>query len=479
MELTGGSISRMLGQRETGKDEGKISSFNIQGKPSPRRDSIETSGPVQDRTVFEAPMTSDNCEREVQIEVPVEEVKRETDSVTSGYRRVARIAGFRPGKAPAEIVRRRFWKDIRGEVLQNLLPRHFANALKEQKFQAVGTPKFEGLNFEENQAITCKAKFEILPEFEVGEYQGLEATEKVEPVTEEEIKRTLDQLRERIATFEVVEGRPAKDGDFLETEYQTLPDGEPSKAQAPRRALVELGAEGTPKEFSEHLRGVAAGETREFPVIQDSPSKSEGTQKTVQYRVTVHAIKKKNLPPVDDELAKSVSEVDTLKQLKSQLQEKLENIKKQQAQQNTMQELLRRLVDPQSFPVPETLVESELNRKLQQTAMELMTQGIDPRTTKIDWDKYRREWREAAEKQVRAQLILDKIAEAEKIEVSEEELDAKVREMAQQRGETPATLKSRLTEEDALVKLKFSCRQDKALEFIYRSAKLEGRGNSS
>ncbi len=109
--------------------------------------------------------------------------------------------------------------------------------------------------------------------------------------------------------------------------------------------------------------------------------------------------------------------------------------------------------------------------------MELMTRGIDPRTTKIDWDKYRREWREAAEKQVRAQLILDKIAEAEKIEVSEEELDAKVREMAEQRGETPATLKSRLTEEDALAKLKFSCRQDKALEFIYRSAKLEGRGN--
>ncbi len=99
-------------------------------------------------------MTSDNCEREVQIEVPVEEVKRETDAVTSGYRRVARIAGFRPGKAPAEIVRRRFWKDIRGEVLQNLLPRHFANALKEQKFQAVGTPKFESLNFEENQAMT-------------------------------------------------------------------------------------------------------------------------------------------------------------------------------------------------------------------------------------------------------------------------------------------------------------------------------------
>ena len=424
-------------------------------------------------------MTSDTCQREVEVEVPVKEVKRETDAVTSGYRRVARIAGFRPGKAPAEIVRRRFWKDIRGEVLQNLLPRYLSSALKEQKLQAVGPPKFEALNFEENKAITCKAKIEILPEFPLGEYQGLEATEKVEAVTEEEITRTLDQLRERVATFEVIEDRPAKDGDFLETEYQTLPAAGTSKAQAARRVLVELGSEGTPKEFTEHLRGAVAGETREFQVIRQDPSKSEGTLQSLQYRVTVQAIKKKNLPPLDDELAKTVSEADTLEQLKSQLQEQLANIKKQQAQQNTMQELLRQLVEPQSFPVPETLVESELNRKLQQTAMELMTQGIDPRTAKIDWEKYRREWREAAEKQVRAQLILDKIAEAEKIEVSEEELDAKVREMAEQRGETPAALKSRLTEEDGLVKLKLSCRHDKALEFVYRSAKLEGRGNSS
>ena len=424
-------------------------------------------------------MTSDTCQREVQIEVPVKEVKRETDAVTSGYQRVARIAGFRPGKAPAEIVRRRYWKDIRGEVLQNLLPRYLSSALKEQKLQAVGTPKFESLNFEENKAITCKAKIEILPEFSLGEYQGLEATEKVEPVTEEEITRTLDQLRERVATFEIIEDRPAKDGDFLETEYQTLPAAPTSKAQAARRALVELGSEGTPKEFTEHLRGAAVGETREFQVIQKDPSKSAGTPQSLQYRVTVQAIKKKNLPPFDDELAKTVSEADTLEQLKSQLQGQLANIKKQQAQQNTMQELLRRLVEAQSFPVPETLVESELNRKLQQTAMELMTRGIDPRTAKIDWEKYRREWREAAEKQVRAQLILDKIAEAEKIEVSEEELDAKVREMAEQRGETPAALKSRLTEEDGLAKLKLGCRQDKALEFVYRSAKLEGRGNSS
>ena len=189
--------------------------------------------------------------------------------------------------------------------------------------------------------------------------------------------------------------------------------------------------------------------------------------------MTIHSIKKKNLPSIDDELAKSVSKVDTLKQLRAQLKKDLQSMKKQEARQKTIQDLLSKIVDSQSFCVPEVLVEGELNRKLQQTAMELMTQGIDPRTAKINWNKYREQWREAAQKQVRTQLILEKIADTENIKVSEEELDVKLTHIAKQHGETPEALKSRLTEERGLDKLKFNCRQDKVIDLIYRSAKLE------
>ncbi len=420
-------------------------------------------------------MKSETCEREVQIDVPVEDVNRETESVTSGYQRVAKIAGFRPGKAPAGIVRTRYWKDIRSEVLQNILPRYFFKALKKKNYKSVGDPKFENLTFEENKPITCKAKFEILPEFKVGQYKGLEAKETLASVTNKEIDAAIGQLREKIATFETIEGRSAKNGDFVEADLRTIPSENTSKGSSNRRALIELGGKDTPKEFSDNLHGASAGITKEFSVKQNI-SEPQGSQKTLKYQVVVHSIKKKNLPSIDDELAKSVSKLDTLKQLRSQLKKDLKGMKMQEVKQKTIQELLSKIVDSQSFCVPEVLVEGELNRKLQQTAMELMTQGIDPRTAKINWNKYRDQWREAAKKQVRTQLILEKIADTENIEISEEELDAKLTQIAEHQGETPAALKSRLTEERGLDKLRFTCRQDKVIDLVYRSAKLEVDG---
>ena len=421
-------------------------------------------------------MTSESCEREVQIDVPIEDVNRETNSVTSGYQRVAKIAGFRPGKAPARIVRNRYWKDIRSEVLQNILPRYFFKALKKKNYKSVGDPKFENLIFEENQPITCKAKFEIFPEFNVGQYKGLEAKETLASVTNKEIDQALDQLREKIATFKTIEGRPAKDGDFVEADLQIISSKNPSKGSTNQRALIELGGKDTPREFSENLHGSLPGITKEFNVKQNISSEPQGSQKTVKYQVTIHSIKKKDLPSIDDELAKSVGKVDTLEQLRGKLKEDLQNMKKQEVRQKTIQDLLSKIVEPQSFCVPEVLVEAELNRKLKQTAMELMTQGIDPRTAKINWNKYQEQWREAAQKQVRTQLILEKIADTENIEVSEEELDAKLTHIARQHGETPAALKSRLTEERGLDKLRFTCRQDKVIDLVYRSAKLEVDG---
>ena len=224
-------------------------------------------------------MTSETCEREVQIDVPVEDVNREIDLVTSGYQRLAKIAGFRPGKAPARIVRTRYWKDIRGEVLQNILPRYFFKALKKKNYKSVGDPKFENLTFEENQPITCKAKFEIFPEFKVGKYKELQSKETTTSVTNKEIGQALDQLREKIATFETIEGRSAKDGDFVEADLQIIPSESPSKESNKRRALIELSGKDTPREFSENLHGTSPGITKEFNVKEDISSGSQKNSK--------------------------------------------------------------------------------------------------------------------------------------------------------------------------------------------------------
>jgi trigger factor len=225
--------------------------------------------------------------------------------------------------------------------------------------------------------------------------------------------------------------------------------------------------------FTENLRGVKSGDVREFEVTYpgDYAQKSLAG-KTLGYRVEVQSIKKKVLPAVDDELAKSVSEAEALSDLRAKLREGLEASRKRQVEAAAMNNLLEQLVNRQAFPVPGALVESQLERKIEKIMRQLVAQGIDPRTTEIDWRKIREEARPEGEKEVRGSLILARIAEAEKIEVSEEEVDELIRGLAEEHHEAPATLKSRLTQDGALDRIKSTRRNQKALEFIYRHAKI-------
>jgi trigger factor len=417
---------------------------------------------------------TDTCKKELVIEIPADVVRREAETVTAQYARVARIPGFRPGHAPASLVRRHFREDIRNEVVQTLLPRFFETAVKEQKWSVVGRPRFEDLKFEDDQPLTCKATFEVYPEFELKPYQGLEVEEESPSVTEADVERALEDLRQRAATFEVVAERPAADDDYVSVNYRgrdlKAPESRPIETQ---EALVHLGGEGTVAAFTENLRGSKPGDVREFQATypDDYPRKSLAG-KTLGYRVEVQSIKKKVVPPLDDELAKSVSEFSTLEELRAKLRQDLANRAQRRAEMATRQKLVDALLQAQEFPVPEVLVEAQLDRKLERSLAQLLAQGIDPRETGADWSKIREEHRPDAEKEVRAALILGKIAEAEKIEPSEEEVDEVIREMAQERHETPAGLKTRLTREGELDMIKFTRRNQKALDVIYRNAKI-------
>ena len=419
-------------------------------------------------------MEAETCKKELVIEIPVDVVRKESESVTTQYQRVARIPGFRKGHAPSTLVRRHFRDDIRSEVVQSLLPKFFSTAVKERNLSVVGEPQFEELKFEEDQPLTCKATFEVLPSFEVGEYKGLEVEEASAAVTDADVDQALEELRQRAATYEAVEDRPATDDDYVLVSYQGRDPKDPtSRPVEAREAVVHLGGKGTVPAFTENLRGVKSGDVREFEVTYpgDYAQKSLAG-KTLGYRVEVQSIKKKVLPAVDDELAKSVSEAEALSDLRAKLREGLEASRKRQVEAAAMNNLLEQLVNRQAFPVPGALVESQLERKIEKIMRQLVAQGIDPRTTEIDWRKIREEARPEGEKEVRGSLILARIAEAEKIEVSEEEVDELVRGLAEEHHEAPATLKSRLTQDGALDRIKSTRRNQKALEFIYRHAKI-------
>ncbi len=419
-------------------------------------------------------MDAETCKRELLIEIPLDAVRKEAEKVTAEYSRLARIPGFRPGRAPASVVRQRYREEIRGEVVKALLPRFFAGAVKEQQLSVVGQPEFEDLKYEEDLPLTCKATFEVVPQFELKDYKGLEGQEQPSPVTEEEVEGTLADLRESAATFDVISDRPAADGDDVTISYEARDVHDPGRAPiAAKETVIRLGGEGTEPAFNENLRGARPGERRDFRVSypEETPDKRLAGR-TIGYRIEVQSIKAKVLPALDDELAKTVSEFATLEELSARIRQDAEKLHQRQAQREVRNDLLEQLLKKHEFPVPAVLVDEEIERRLRRIVSQLLAQGADLRAGQVDWRKLREDARPDAEKAVRASIILAKIAEAEKIEVSEEELDQAVREVARDSRETPAALKTRLTRDGGLAKLQSSRRSQKALDFIYHNAKI-------
>jgi len=414
------------------------------------------------------------CKKELVIEVPEEAVAREAAKITDQYARLARIPGFRPGRAPRALVGKRYQEAIREEVVQSLIPKYFEETVRDQKLVIAGEPRFEDLQFEEGRPIRAKATFEVYPEIELKDYKGLEVEADSAEVSASDIGEALERLRQNAATFEVIEDRPAADDDHVMVNYrgQDLMDADSEPIEA-REGLVHLGGKGTVPAFTENLRGSRPGDIREFEMNypDDYPSKRLAGRR-VRYRVEVQSIKSKVLPPVDDELAKSVSDFSTLAELRESVRKDLEGKKQGTVNESTRRKLFEKLVTDYDFPVPEALVEAQLRRKLERAAAGVAAQGIDPRDTAIDWRALREEMRADAEREVRGTLVLKKIADAEKIEVSDEEVDETLRELAEEVRETPAALKTRLTREDGLAKLKSSRLNQKVLDFIYNNAKI-------
>jgi len=423
---------------------------------------------------------SETCKKELVIEIPPDIVKQESEAVTAQYRRLARIPGFRPGRAPASLIRRHYQDDIRNEVVQSLLPRYFENAIKEQKMSVIGRPHFDDLKFEEDTPLTATARFEVLPDFELEEYKGLEVEQGPFEVSEEEVSQTLEELRQRAATYEPVEDRAAQDGDYVTVNYRGVDkaDAEAKPLEA-NDAMVHLSAEGSVPEFTENLRDAKPGDVREFDVNypEDYASKPLAG-KSLSYRVEIQAVKKKVVPELDDEFAKSVSEFKTMDELKDRVSENLAARKKYVAETEAKQGLLNQLVVAHSFPVPDTLVEGQVDGKLERFLNQLISQGMDPRTVGLDWQKLREDAKPEAEKDVRGSLILEKVGEAEAIEVKEEEVDELIRELAQERHEAPAALKTRLTRDGELPTIERRLRNQKALDLIYQHAKIKPKSEN-
>jgi trigger factor len=422
-------------------------------------------------------MTETTCKREIELEIPAENVTKATEKVARDLARVARIPGFRPGKAPVTLIRRRFAGDIQGEVLQSLVPEYLEKALDEKRLVPVTRPEVDKVEFKEGEPLKFRAVFEVLPDFELGEYKGLEIQVDAVEAGEAQVDKVLEEMRERAATFVPVEGRAAKDGDFALIKLSGMPEGGGDPVEADN-IMCHIGAEETLESFTENLRGGKPGETKKFQSkYPDDYPDQKLAGKTYDYSVEVLAIKEKKLAEVNDEFARDAareaSGVTTVAELRKKILENLEAAKAEQQSSQAREKILEALVKKHDFPVPEALVEHQMDVRLERTVRSLTAQGVDPRAVNVDWVSLRRRQHDRAVDDVKAELLLDRIADAEKIEATDEDVEKEISALAERSGESATVLRARLTKQGALDRMKSKLRSDKTIEWLYRNTRIE------
>jgi trigger factor len=420
--------------------------------------------------------TTSSTRREIAVEIPVEEVNRETESLIQKYQKLARIPGFRRGHVPASIIRQRFAEDLKSDVVEALVPRYFRKEADKQGLIPVSQPQVTDLHLKDNEPLRFKATFEVMPEVKVDGYKELRAEKPEVTVTDEEVAQSLNGLLERHATFTSVEGRSLADGDYAQVSLDGKPKDAPKEGQDKPvhmdEVLVEIAGKNTMPEFTENLRGASPGDERVFEVTyaQDA-SEQRLAGKTFTYTVKVQSIKQKSLPELDDRFATQVGEFKTLDEVRQRIREGMESERKHTAEHQAKDKLVAELVKRSEFEVPEALVDRQIDVRLERGLRALAAQGMKAEDIKkMDLNRLRVGQRDQALQEVKASLLLDKIAEEEKIEVSDEEIDREIDALATQSKQTPEAIRARLTRDGALDRIRNRIRSEKTLDFLYRQS---------
>ena len=413
--------------------------------------------------------------RTVTVEIPADTVDAERNKIVQQYAKLARVPGFRKGKVPAGVVRTRFQQDINEEIVRNLLPHAFRQETAKQNLAPVSQPQVTDLHLHDGQPLKFTAEFEILPEIPTGGYENVKVEHPKVEVTDAEVEETVKNLQEQRATYDPIEDRAAEDGDFVQISFEGRDKADESaKPVEVPSILVELGGSNTVQEFTDNLRGTKAGDEKTFDVVYPADYGDQRLAgKSVEYHVTVKALKKKVLPELNEEFIKELGgDFNTPEELRTKIREGMEHEKKHRAEHEGKDKLVEELVKLNDFPVPESMVNSQIETRLERGLRALAQQGMRAEDMKkMDFARLREGQREAATREVKASLLLEKIADTEKIEVSDEELDQQIASLARQSQQTPEQVRARLTQDGSLDRIRTQIRNEKTLDLLYsRSA---------
>ena len=422
--------------------------------------------------------TNKDIKREISVEIPAAEVARETDLQIQRYQKSARLPGFRAGHVPASIIKQRFGDGLKNDVIEALIPKYFRREAEKQGLIPVSQPQVTDLHMHDGEPLTFKASFEVLPEIQVEGYKDLRADKPEITVTDEEVEQALNNVREQGATYTSVEGRTLAEGDFA----QASMDGKPKDAQDTKDAasnpvhmdevLIEIGGKNTVPEFTQNLTGASAGDERTFEVsYPEDTADKRLAGKTFVYTVKVQAIKQKTLPELNDDFAKELGEFTSLEQVRKQIRENMDAERRHNAERESKDKLVAELVKRNDFEVPESLVDRQVDLRLERGLRALAAQGMKMEDLKkMDLPRLRAGQREQAVQDVKSSLLLERIAELEKISVSDEEMKHEIEALARQSKQTPEAVQARLTEDGGLDRIRMRIRSEKTLDFLYHQS---------
>jgi trigger factor len=411
--------------------------------------------------------------KSLSFEIEAEVVSREIEERAKDFAKKAKIPGFRPGKIPTEVVRKRFKDQVLMEAAEELVNRVVPEELKGRGLEPLARPKVTDLKIEENQPMTFRAVFETLPLVELPEYRGLRATTQVAQVTDEDVEKELSRLREENARFDPIEGRPAGKGDFALLDILWRP-AEGGRGGRDENVLVEVGGDDNHPDLNAALTGMSPGETKDVRLTyaKDHPSERLAGRE-LDYTLTLRALKAKIVPEADDELAKDLGDFGSLAELKKSLRDRLQRTEERRIDRATKEALLDALVEKAPFEVPEALVSRHMDSRTEAFARQLIGQGIDPEKSKIDWRKLREAQREGSQKAAKADILLHEIARREGIEALPSEIDSEIAHIAARLGKSKEALRHQMEKEGEISSLAGRIREEKTLDLLKANAKLE------
>jgi trigger factor len=425
------------------------------------------------------PTLNPELTRSIKVEAPAEDVTKAFQQVVKKYTKLAQIPGFRAGKVPPSLIKSRFAKEVRQEVLETLVSEKFRNELQAQKLKPVSEPQLSELFLVEGQPLKFTATFEVLPEINIDGYDKLPVEKPDTAVSEDEFEAELNNALDHHATVEPVEeDRAIVDGDWAEIGFVGKPQavaqtvGEETPEEAPitgEDVLIEIGGKNTLQAFNEALRGAKVGQELSFEASYPAEfGDARLAGKTVAYDVTVKAIKRKTFPERDEEFAKQLGPYSDWNDFETKLRERVARRKKDALEGQALDKMLDEMGQRYTFPVPETFVQQQIDNRLERGLRALAQQGMSADAMRqLDFGRLREAQRDQAINEVKVSMILDKVAELENITVSDEDLERELLMLSIQSREPMEQLHKRLKEDGGLARIREQMRREKTGSALY------------